>query len=284
MKLTEKQCPKCGTSVNTSEKFCVYCGYRFPSDQSSENGFLKRMRSSFEQGKERGQAFGNFVMGNTNKKAKVICPKCNSANNEGQQFCIFCGCPISAVHVQSSSPAKENSSSDNCPNCGRFVKPGDSFCIACGTRIERQKSVATKENICPSCGNPIKPGQSFCTACGTRIEDTKTTSQPKPKNDTYVSSFDSFTQPRNNEPISLVLPESPKESEPIPQASSEPITTCPSCGSVIKPDHAFCTVCGTRIEELKASSQPEPKNDAFVSSPGSYVQPRNIRTHLTTKQ
>ena len=136
---------------------------------------------------------------------------------------------------------------------------------------------------CPSCGNPIKPGYAFCTICGTRIEETKkeedvaVPSQATPKDDAFVPSHDSFTQPRNYEPISLVLPESPKESEPIPQASSEP-KTCPSCGNPIKPGFVFCTLCGTRIEEptkeeeVATPSQSTPKDDDFVSSLDSFIK------------
>lgn len=106
---SEKECPKCHSAMQTTQRFCSVCGY-------DSNG----------------------------KKEEVLkCSSCNSEINKNTKFCPECGrkinhCPQCGNDLadgidKCSSCGYELSKI--CPNCGNEVSPKVKFCPECGEKL-----------------------------------------------------------------------------------------------------------------------------------------------------
>ena len=51
------------------------------------------------------------------------CPKCNTQNNDADQFCYVCG-----------NQLESDPGNPHCGKCGAELKPGAHFCGVCGTK------------------------------------------------------------------------------------------------------------------------------------------------------
>ena len=83
-------------------------------------------------------------------RKNMTCPKCGSAVESGDIFCIFCGNKIE----------KENPLA--CPECGFIASSQDNFCKNCGYKLFENFS-------CSRCGEKVSKDQSFCTNCGNKL-------------------------------------------------------------------------------------------------------------------
>jgi len=96
---------------------------------------------------------GNSVMmnsfgANAANENEIICPNCNSANNENTKFCGNCGSPLTAT----------------CPQCGANISLGAKFCNECGSPMD------VPDKTCPGCGAKVAADMKFCGECGTKME------------------------------------------------------------------------------------------------------------------
>lgn len=96
---------------------------------------------------------GNTVMMNSfgasiSNENEVMCPNCNSVNDNTKKFCGNCGSPLTAT----------------CPKCGASVALDTKFCGECGSPMSQP------DNICPGCGATVAGDMKFCGECGTKIE------------------------------------------------------------------------------------------------------------------
>lgn len=85
---------------------------------------------------------------NAANENEVICPNCNSANNNNTKFCGNCGSPLTAT----------------CPNCGASVALDTKFCNQCGSPMNQP------DKTCQGCGATVAGDMKFCGECGTKIE------------------------------------------------------------------------------------------------------------------
>ncbi len=57
----------------------------------------------------------------------IVCPSCNTQNEDSAQFCVNCGTPLMAPPQPEGAVA--------CPSCGTANPPGAQFCVNCGTPL-----------------------------------------------------------------------------------------------------------------------------------------------------
>src|SRR5512136_514313 len=76
----------------------------------------------------------------------IACPKCGTANPQGNKFCASCGGKLGQKTVP-------------CPKCKAEVPEGTKFCPECGGPV----SATVK---CKSCGADASATSKFCPACG----------------------------------------------------------------------------------------------------------------------
>jgi len=76
----------------------------------------------------------------------IACPKCGTANPQGNKFCASCGGKLGQKTVP-------------CPKCKAEVPEGTKFCPECGGPV----SATVK---CKACGADAPATSKFCPACG----------------------------------------------------------------------------------------------------------------------
>lgn len=152
--------------------------------------------------------------------------------------------------VEEAKPAMKT-----CPKCGAEVSEQQAFCISCGANLKEPEPVkpepaqpepVIKEEVkrCPSCGVEVSANQKFCIKCGASLE--KPVEKP-----TERFTFDD--QPVVQEPVK------PQPVEPEPQPV---VSTCPSCGAIVKPGQKFCTKCGATIQaNTNRNPAPQPMSN-----------------------
>lgn len=77
----------------------------------------------------------------------VMCPKCNTKNQNSMKFCGGCGEKLQTGIV--------------CPQCGNNVPSGMKFCGECGQAIGNKQ--------CPECGTENSSSMKFCGICGKKL-------------------------------------------------------------------------------------------------------------------
>src|SRR6266536_4469253 len=120
----------------------------------------------------------------------TTCPYCGRANEDGAQFCIDCGKPLTksaaarkptpagAAAGAGSSAAGQVIPSTNvlavpptrpdgsgCPFCGAATPGLLPFCPTCGRRL----SAPGSGPACSRCYSPVATGAKFCATCGTPV-------------------------------------------------------------------------------------------------------------------
>ena len=120
----------------------------------------------------------------------TTCPYCGRANEDGAQFCIDCGKPLTksaaarkptpagAAAGAGSSAAGQVIPSTNvlavpatrpdgsaCPFCGAATQGLLPFCPSCGRRL----SAPGSGPACSRCYSPVAAGAKFCSTCGTPV-------------------------------------------------------------------------------------------------------------------
>ena len=125
----------------------------------------------------------------------------------------------------------------NCPKCGAQIPMSSPFCSVCGQQVE-SKAVPSGFGAerCSMCGAELIPGMAFCTNCGTGTGAAA--------NNTTA-------------PISPVIADN-QESMPVMPGEfgvEHDQRTCPMCGNLQKADLAFCTVCGSPMEDMSGNMQ-----------------------------
>ena len=73
----------------------------------------------------------------------MICNKCGTSNDIGNNFCSSCGADLSE---------QINTSQNVCPTCGNKIEKSDKFCSKCGTNLKR----STAEHYKHTKGNSKK--------------------------------------------------------------------------------------------------------------------------------
>ena len=163
-------CMKCGSTNDTENLFCEYCGSARPVDpmaiiKDKARGFLKQF---------------NAQIGSIVKKKK--CPACGSACNEDDVFCHACGTklgggtftPMQEI-VLLEKPAAQKIT---CRNCGHMNLDTLRFCNNCGEEIRKEKETICRQPLtpksaspvcCPECGAKQIRGAAFCDECGARL-------------------------------------------------------------------------------------------------------------------
>ncbi len=123
-------CPKCGTPIPESSKFCPECGYN---------------KTAPKKAAVHCAACGAEITGTTK-----FCPQCGAKLN----LCSLCGADMGTGSTCPSCGAKK------CSSCGKTVSAGTKFCPECGNVLEKK---------CPNCGNSVSDSTKFCPECGTTI-------------------------------------------------------------------------------------------------------------------
>ncbi|PYP62310.1 MAG: hypothetical protein DMD37_10605, partial [Gemmatimonadetes bacterium] len=120
----------------------------------------------------------------------TTCPYCGRANEDGAQFCMDCGKPLTksaaartptpagAATGAASSPAGQmipdtqmlsvpttRPDGSSCPFCGAVTQGLLPYCPSCGRRLLAPGSGPA----CSRCYSPVVPGAKFCATCGAPV-------------------------------------------------------------------------------------------------------------------
>lgn len=140
----------------------------------------------------------------------------------------------------------------DCPFCGARVAVGDRFCASCGKSADEMRAAVaqmqpqpqTRGPVCPSCGAPITEGDVFCMNCGAKVEKPAAADAAvaaHPESSVASGSLAGETVAEQHVAASVT--------EPAPtQAPAPAIGVCPTCGTQIDPDFAFCMNCGCPLK------------------------------------
>lgn len=151
-----------------------------------------------------------------------------------------------------------------CSNCGKQNQDHYKFCLGCGSELPRdasRPSAATTAPTPPS-GVPVAgkpPAPLKVEPMGVPIVAGGVSAPPKAPS----------RQPRGA-PARPKEPGKPPQAPPPSKPAAPPakrIQKCPSCGSEIPPDFAFCGRCGTRVSAAPPPPEAPPKPEAKPEAP-----------------
>ena len=115
-----KFCPECGSKLEDDVMFCGECGSRQPEPEVIPEPVVEEIvpEPVVEEIIPEPVAEEAAPAGN-------ICPKCGFINEEGNRFCMECGCDMAApVELKL-----------YCPKCAQENAEGDAFCMKCGAPL-----------------------------------------------------------------------------------------------------------------------------------------------------
>ena len=142
-KFETKECPKCHSNMDTSQRFCGSCGFDTQdnslNDQDTEE--LNRI---------------------------ITCSKCGSILSKGLKFCPECGkkynpCPECGNDLYENATFCEKCGYEvpkTCPSCGNVLPKNSKFCPECGYSLVEK---------CSKCGHIYEGKPKFCPECGERL-------------------------------------------------------------------------------------------------------------------
>lgn len=184
---------------------------------------------------------------------EVTCPHCGATNGKSFSHCANCGTELSdasssAGKTEERAPQPLNVTESNtavftkgatieksqCPSCGADVTLTSMFCPNCGANVSAiHEHRVVQRRICRHCGRPNPQELHFCSYCFCSLADAKV------------------------ENLQVVYDHRVLEDGAVRQVYLEGIAgksiVCPNCGTLNKPDEAFCVNCGLQlaIEEPK---------------------------------
>lgn len=147
-----RKCPNCGKYVELHTNFCVYCGFKFSSNNEEK---VTRKRS---------------------------CPNCGEIVDATASFCTSCGSAIGSIARIPLEEPEVLENSNRTIKEEHIAKIMEEPVVPFTPTLENNQNTSDFliENVmmnekkdaamCPHCGTPIRLGASFCTNCGRKIK------------------------------------------------------------------------------------------------------------------
>lgn len=132
-----RNCPKCNSMIEKSDRFCNHCGYD-TTMQKKQKEMIKCSSCGMEL--EENSKFCKEC-----GKKYNPCSKCKADMPEGADKCPSCGTSVAQA----------------CPSCGKTLAADSKFCPECGYSLVKK---------CSACGNTIDGTTKFCPECGTSVK------------------------------------------------------------------------------------------------------------------
>jgi rRNA maturation endonuclease Nob1 len=228
-------CPGCGSSVQSTDKFCKNCG--------------------------RPAAQGGQVPTPGTKQGMRQCAACGRGFPEGLNFCPYCGKPAVESATAAPVPAAPSSASApsppapaprpmaKCVNCGREIQEGLKFCPYCARPDPYAPMIVPMPQSAPAAAPPAPPappasGMERCKACNKEIPSGL-------KYCPYCGRLAAEQPVPAPAPTPQPAPAPPAPIPPaVPASAAVPVappTTkkCNGCGREINAAMKFCPYCGT---------------------------------------
>lgn len=180
----EMVCPGCGNRIQSTDRFCKYCGRTMvqaaPAQPPSSN---QRMQQCTGCGREipEGLKFCPFCGKPTPVGTSVVAaPPIQPTPIQAQPAPMPQPAPAPAptpvpvasaqVHPAATPSPAPQPSTKRCVGCGREINGSMKFCPFCGKAdaAPTQAPPATPNGtrICPGCGKEISITHDFCPSCG----------------------------------------------------------------------------------------------------------------------
>jgi len=190
---SQKSCPKCSEVQESSNAFCINCGFKFASDE------LLPHQIECPNCSKPISKYSN-VCPHCRKKLTLekTCPICNQKQDESNMYCINCGYDF--AHKKVAAKKKR------CPNCNRELFKKTMLCPYCNYDFEKREvreSETSEDEIieykpvpestdfkrqirflntfdfnlkaCPECDTKFLKTDPFCFNCGCSVltQDTR---------------------------------------------------------------------------------------------------------------
>lgn len=157
-------CPRCGASLQDTQKFCPRCGSGQPEAAPAPAPAPKRAPAGW------------------------TCPSCGASLQDGQKFCPRCGgrrpeAAPAPTPAPTSAPAPRRAPAGwTCPSCGAKLEDSQKFCPRCGGKRPETAPAPTPAGwTCSVCGAVLKDEQKFCPRCGSKRPEAAPAPAPAPK-------------------------------------------------------------------------------------------------------
>lgn len=145
-------CPRCGASLQDTQKFCPRCGSGKPEAAPAPAPAPKRAPAGW------------------------TCPSCGASLQDSQKFCPRCG-----GKRPETAPAP-TPAGWTCSVCGAVLKDEQKFCPRCGSKRpaaapapapapKEEAAPAPAPRLCAGCGYTLQEGMDFCPKCGKRYTE-----------------------------------------------------------------------------------------------------------------
>ncbi len=112
-----KKCPFCSELNETDNKFCVYCGKKFPFNDTTSK--------SLDEGSDHKEEL------KSEEEEVINCPKCNALNSAESIECCKCGYLLKN-HIKNSFHSSNEKNYKRCLSCGNIISSDEHVCGICG--------------------------------------------------------------------------------------------------------------------------------------------------------
>lgn len=135
--MSEKNCPKCGKEIESTDKFCAYCGYKVEEKQEES---MTKEEITEQITPPIINSYRTYARANEDVKDEKTDLKNDNLSNENN------------IDNNTNSNKQNNNTStkdNNNDNAIHWI-----YCSVCG------KKLSSEAQMCPNCGHPIKPAQT----------------------------------------------------------------------------------------------------------------------------
>lgn len=285
-------CPNCHNENPPGARFCLECGHRLTSVQTT--GSSQPGRDIYTQTQPHAQPHSHTHTqqtgsvrsasaraasrtGSGHSASAACCPHCHSRLDPSLDFCPQCGAPVFRpdhagtvpVHpgriTQVTDISQEAGGCVICPGCGQDVDASQKNCPHCGAALYTDMLfteqtgpspfVSDGSRRCPGCGAVLRNDETHCSSCGFSFTVTSGTTGFGDWTDLNEPTDRRKNSRRNRTQFQTSSGSGHQDLYRTSFASSVGQQTCPHCHEVNASDAQYCTRCGKPLSSASGYQQ-----------------------------